>query len=160
MNWKLMVLAAVMVVAVMGVFLTPMQDDGSRDVDYLLFVQMASGGSYADGVLTLDGVPTTVFFSDHPLRIVGHMPNEEFAAQWGDMDENDDDDSPGAILSIHDAEEAGAIITLLGPPSTSGQTISYTIEVVEGSIPPAFGPASLYIDTEEEDPLGDEDDEG
>jgi hypothetical protein len=156
MNWKLMMLAAVMVVAVMGVFLTPMQGDGSRDVDYV-FAQTADGGSYADGVLTLEGVSTTVFFSDRPNRLVGHMPNEKFAGQWDDMDENDDDDSLGAILSIHDAEEAGAVIALLEPPAIDGQTISYLVEVVEGSIPATFGPASLFIDTEEEDlPGGDE----
>ena len=55
MNWKLMILAAVMVVAVLGLFVMEFGDgNGSRwDHD---FVQIASGGSYSDGVLVLHSV--------------------------------------------------------------------------------------------------------
>jgi len=158
MNWKLAILGSVMVVAVLGVFFTQIQDVVAGDTDYL-FVQTADTGTYADGVLTLSGVPTTVFFSDHPRREVGHMPNDEFAAQWDDTDDDDDeDDLPGAVLSIHDAEDAAAVVEILGPPTVSDQTFTYQVEILDGEIPAAFGAASLFIDAEDED-LSDESEE-
>ena len=44
-----------------------------------LFVQTAKDIAYKDGVLTLQDVsPVTVFFSDRPQRIVGHVRNDLF----------------------------------------------------------------------------------
>ncbi len=158
MNWKLAILAAVMVVGVLGIFFTQIQEGGASDIDYL-FVQTAEGGSYAEGVLTLDGVSATVFFSDHPRREVGHTPNEKFAARFGDADDDDDtDDLPGAVLSVHDAEDATAVMAILSTPIVSGQTITYQVEVLEGSITATFGAATLFIDTEGEDLDEDEHD--
>ena len=44
-----------------------------------LFVQTAKDIAYKDGVLILQDVsPVTVFFSDRPKRIVGHVRNDLF----------------------------------------------------------------------------------
>ena len=48
-----------------------------------MFVQVASGSKSSDGVLTLSGVsPATLYFSDRPERVVGHMTNEQFVEGW------------------------------------------------------------------------------
>ena len=45
----------------------------------LLFVQSAGSMSFSDGVLTLkDVAPLTIFFSDRPQRVAGHMPTKSF----------------------------------------------------------------------------------
>jgi len=45
----------------------------------VLFVQTAGSFTFADGVLTLkDVAPMTVFFSDRPKRLTGHIGNEGF----------------------------------------------------------------------------------
>jgi len=44
-----------------------------------MFVQTARGATSADGVLTLSGLsPSTLYFSDRPERVVGHMKTGQF----------------------------------------------------------------------------------
>ena len=54
-----------------------------------MFVQVAQGSKTSDGVLTLSGVsPATLYFSDRPERVVGHMTNEQFVQGWSLGDNN------------------------------------------------------------------------
>lgn len=47
-----------------------------------LFVP-ANDIAYKDGVLTLQEIsPVTLFFSDRPKRIVGHVRNDVFLQKW------------------------------------------------------------------------------
>jgi hypothetical protein len=51
----------------------------SSDEFEALYAQTAAGMAYEDGQLTLNGIaPTTLYFSDRPQRITGHVPTEEF----------------------------------------------------------------------------------
>jgi len=53
-----------------------------KDVQ-MLFVQNAKDVVMEKGRLTLIGVsPTTIFFSDRPKRIAGHMYTEDFVLEW------------------------------------------------------------------------------
>ena len=54
------------------------------DVEYM-FAQTSAGVTVnLDGRITLVGVSaTTLFFSDRPYRVTGHISTEEFVAQWG-----------------------------------------------------------------------------
>ena len=59
------------------------QDKGSTKATEFLFLQTAKDIAYKDGVLTLQDVsPVTVFFSDRPQRIVGHVRNDLFLKKW------------------------------------------------------------------------------
>jgi hypothetical protein len=54
----------------------------------LLFVQNAAGVEIGAGgrTLTLKGVsPTTLFFSDRPVRIAGHYRTEEYLQFWKEL---------------------------------------------------------------------------
>ena len=63
---------------------------------------MASGSKGSDGVLTLSGVsPATLYFSDRPERVVGHMTNEQFVEGWSLGEDNFAADPPNAVLSLH-----------------------------------------------------------
>jgi hypothetical protein len=60
------------------------QDKGSTKATEFLFVQTAKDIAYKEGVLTLQDVsPVTVFFSDRPQRIVGHVRNDLFEKMDG-----------------------------------------------------------------------------
>ena len=49
-----------------------------------MFVQTAQGIESAGGTLTLRGVtPSTLYFSDRPQRVVGHMTTADFVELWG-----------------------------------------------------------------------------
>ena len=65
-----------------------------------LFVQTAKDIAYKDGVLTLQDVsPVTVFFSDRPQRIVGHVRNDLFLKKWAEGSNSFKSDPPNAVLS-------------------------------------------------------------
>ena len=57
----------------------PPVETGTEDGIEFLFVQSAGAASLEAGVLRLAGVnPGTIFFSDRPERIAGHVPTEQF----------------------------------------------------------------------------------
>src|SRR5262245_2992908 len=65
----------------------------------LLFVQTARGVSFEDGRLTLHDVsPTTLFFSDRPKRLAGHVTTLRFLADWDDGKDSFASDPPNATL--------------------------------------------------------------
>jgi hypothetical protein len=68
-----------------------------------MFVQTARDIAYKDGVLTLQDVsPVTVFFSDRPQRIVGHVRNDLFLKKWPEGSNSFKSDPPNAVLSVFD----------------------------------------------------------
>ena len=118
------------------------------EVQYL-FVQNAKDVVIAKGHLTLVGVnPTTIFFSDRPKRIAGHMTTEDFVLDWqeGIVKEGFHDDPPNATLSVFGKDEIVDVVVELKNPRFAGDDLIYDINVLEeeGKIP--SGPVSLFID--------------
>jgi hypothetical protein len=69
------------------------------DKPQFLFVQSAKSMKFSGGVLTLQGVsPMTVFFSDRPKRIVGHVRNDLFVNLWSEGKNSFKKDPPNAAL--------------------------------------------------------------
>jgi hypothetical protein len=63
-----------------------------------LFVQTANDIAYKDGVLTLQEIsPVTLFFSDRPKRIVGHVRNDVFLQKWTEGKNSFKSDPPNAM---------------------------------------------------------------
>ena len=117
----------------------------------LLFVQNASGVALsADGKkLTLKGLaPTTLFFSDRPVRIAGHYRTEEYLRFWKEGPDSFLKDPPNATLSVFEngKEELSDVVVTLRNPKVSGNEITYDVTVIAGTLPKAGGPASLFID--------------
>ena len=117
-----------------------------------LFVQTA-GSMTSDGkTLTLkDMSPSTLYFSDRPQREVGHLSSQLFVANWGDGDNSFAQNPPNAVLSFAEPgdrppEEA---VVVIQDPHLDGDTLSYAITVLEGTVPSATGACALFID-----PLG------
>lgn len=113
-----------------------------------MFVQSAKAVSYHDGKLTLKGVaPATVFFSDRPDRIVGHMTTADFIPFWSKGQDSFLKDNPNASLSVFrpDAEPADIELTLKNPQLNAGD-LSYEVVVLNGSIPANGAEATLFID--------------
>jgi len=117
----------------------------------LLFVQNAAGVAFdASGrTMTLKGLaPTTLFFSDRPVRIAGHYRTDEYLRFWKDGPDSFLKDPPNATLSVFDAgtSELTDVVVTLRNPRVSGADLSYDITVIAGTLPKATGPASLFID--------------
>ncbi len=141
------------------------------DASYL-FVQsgFSSGTLIADAGdtfnLVLQGAPEqTVFFSDRPSRVVGAVATKRFLEELG----FDPSDPPNAALVIQTDDGTSDVIVLeLTSPvyDAAAGTMSYVATLLEGftqleatgagfteeplaadSIPAAFGPSSLFIDS-------------
>jgi hypothetical protein len=118
----------------------------------LLFVQNAAGVEIGAGgkTLTLKNFsPTTLFFSDRPVRIAGHYRTDEYLQFWKAGPDSFLKDPPNATLSVFQKgkDELSDVVVTLRNPRVSGNDITYDITVISGTLPPAgAGPASLFID--------------
>ena len=117
----------------------------------LLFVQNAQGFEVAaDGrTLTLKGLsPTTLFFSDRPVRIAGHYLTAEYLQFWKAGPDSFLKDPPNATLSVFETgkDELSDVVVTLRNPRLAGNNLSYDITVISGTLAKSSGPASLFID--------------
>jgi hypothetical protein len=117
-----------------------------------MFVQIANSTEAHDGTLTLHGLaPSTLYFSDRPQRVVGHLTNQQFVRLWTHGENSFYDDPPNAVLAfIDDGEERlEDVVLVLFDPHLDRDVLTYTVQVLEWSLPTRSGPCSLFID-----PLG------
>jgi hypothetical protein len=114
-----------------------------------MFVQTAQGIERIDGTLTLQGVtPSTLYFSDRPERVVGHMTTADFVDLWAIGDNSFEADPPNAVLAFlepGDQAPEDAVVVIQQPRLEDGQ-LSYSIEALEGTVPTQSGPVTLFID--------------
>ena len=62
-----------------------------------MFVQIARNVTSDQTTLTLQDVaPSTLYFSDRPERVVGHMTTEQFVEQWTEGPNSFFEDPPNA----------------------------------------------------------------
>jgi hypothetical protein len=117
-----------------------------------MFVQLAQGASASDGTLTLHGIsPSTLYFSDRPERVVGHMKTGEFVDDWGTGPNSFAEDPPNAVLSFvePDQDAPSDVVVVLRAPQLAERDLGYSVEVLDGEMPASAGPCTLFID-----PLG------
>lgn len=112
-----------------------------------LFVQTAHNMSFEGGRLSLHTpAPTTLFFSDRPDRVTGHITTEEFVDSWDKGDDSFESNPPNAVLSIFHPDMVSDIVVELTEPELSGGDLSYTVEILDGEMPASGGPSALFID--------------
>ncbi len=121
-------------------------DTDEKIVEYL-FVQSAPTVTLKNGVLTLRGVNgSTLYFSDRPDRIVGHVPTTEFVAHWGEGADSFKADPPNAALSIVGGKEPKQFVVELKAPRLKGGNLIYDVKVLDGDKTATGGECSLFID--------------
>jgi hypothetical protein len=127
---------------------TKSQDQGTQSEEFEAFyAQTAAGMAYENGQLTLNGIaPTTLYFSDRPQRITGHIPTEEFFDSWGEGDDSFASDPPNAVLSIFTEDEIHDVVVVLQEPALEGDQMSYSVDILDGEMPASGGASSLFID--------------
>lgn len=115
-----------------------------------MFVQTAQGIDYDGSALTLRGIaPSTLYFSDRPQRVVGHMATTDFVDLWAVGDNSFESDPPNAVLSFlspgADAPD-DAVVVLRVPTFDNLGDLMYSVEVLDGTVPAQSGPVTLFID--------------
>ena len=114
-----------------------------------MFVQSASGLTSSDGSMMFHGLAhSTLFFADRPERVVGHLHSRKFVEQWGEGENSFADDPPNAVVSfLEDGDTVPEEVTVvLRDPQLDGDTLTYKVEVLDGTLPVSAGPCSLFID--------------
>ncbi len=112
-----------------------------------LFVQTSASMSYADGILTLEGLtPTALMFSDRPDRVTGHIPSGEFIDSWGQGEDSFASNPPNAVLSVFQPEHVQDVVVVLTSPEYDGQNLSYGVDILDGEMPERGGETALFID--------------
>lgn len=114
-----------------------------------MFVQTAQGITSDGTTLTMSGVtPSTLYFSDRPQRVVGHMTTADFVELWAEGENSFQEDPPNAVLAFlepgDDAPEDAVVV--IREPRLEDGSLSYSIEALEGTVPAQAGPVTLFID--------------
>ncbi len=127
-----------------------MADDIEKQLEEMsaMFVQSAHEMTFDGERLTLHGLaPATLFFSDRPQRLVGHLTPQQFVDLWAEGENSFADDPPNAVLSFLDeADTIEDAIFVLQEPQLEGDVITYKIAVLEGNVPNSSRSCSLFID--------------
>jgi len=122
------------------------EDGADGDAEFLM-VQSAHAAKLENGVLRLDGVsPSTMYFSDRPDRIVGHLPTERFVDYWNDG-ETFNEVPPNAALSLLGTEAVEDVVVVLKSMRVEGHDAVYEVEVLEGPESIEGGANAFFIDT-------------
>ena len=114
-----------------------------------LFVQSAHGLTTNNGSVTFHGLAhATLFFADRPQRVVGHLSSRKFVDQWGEGEDSFADDPPNAVLSfLEEGDTVPEEVTMtISDPQLDGDTLTYTVDILDGMLPASSGPCSLFID--------------
>jgi hypothetical protein len=116
-----------------------------------MFVQMAESLTATEDTIRLIGVsPQTVFFTDRPNRIAGHLTMAAYLEEWTARagPDNFAADPPNASLSVYEPgrTENGIAIIRISHPRLEGRDLSYRYRVIQGPVPRAGGATTLFID--------------
>jgi hypothetical protein len=114
-----------------------------------MFVQVALAVEGDSDSLSLLGIaPTTLYFSDRPERVVGHVTTAQFLDQWFQGENSFAANPPNAVCSFFEGadQEPSELIVVLAHPVVSADTLRYGIEILGGEIPVRGGACTLFID--------------
>lgn len=114
-----------------------------------LAVLNAAGARIDGEKLILTGVSAnSIVFADRPVRAAGHVATEQFIMQWDEGKDSFAVDPPNATVSVlgGDGSEVSDAVVTLKAPKLEGNTLTFDIAVLEGSLAGATGPAAVFID--------------
>jgi hypothetical protein len=128
-----------------------MDDQLQKELEEIeaMFVQTARRMTKNDGSVTFhDLSPATLFFADRPQRVVGHLTSKQFVEEWSLGENSFAEDPPNAVISFlaeGDVTPEDAIV-VLKDPRLEGTSITYSIEMLEGTLPVSAESCSVFID--------------
>jgi len=128
-----------------------MSDDIEKQLEDIeaLFAQTAREMTTDGDKVTFHGLaPATLFFSDRPQRVVGHLSTQQFVEEWGKGENSFAEDPPNAVISFVETGDQSPedAIVVLKDPQIDGDSLTYTVDMLEGSLPPKGELVSVFID--------------
>lgn len=119
-----------------------------------LFVIHAADGYIKDDTLFLNNAgPSTLYFSDRPYRVAGHLETDTFLAAWNKGKDSFAANPPNVVISFQKAGKPVDITLELGEPKFDGGDLTFKIIRIlqEDKTMPAekkfkFKHPSLFVD--------------
>lgn len=112
-------------------------------------IVMNSGGATLKGdTLTLTSISgNSILFADRPVRSAGHALTKHLLEEWA-QGGSFEKDPPNATISVLNKDASGVedAVVVLKEPKLEGMNLSFKVDVLEGSLSKADGPASIFID--------------
>jgi hypothetical protein len=117
----------------------------------LMFVQTAEDLQADHKTLRLVNVgQQTLYFSDRPARLAGHLPMTAYMEEWTAAagPDNFASDPPNATLSVLEPgqDENTVAVVEISDPVVDGNDLVYSYQMIEGTMPEAGGATALFID--------------
>jgi hypothetical protein len=119
----------------------------------LMFVQSAEDLKVDQAASTLRLVKVnqqTLYFSDRPVRIAGHIKMADYLKEWTAKAGKDNfaADPPNATMSVYEPgqPENTLVVIKITNPKVDGADLIYTYKIIEGKMPAAGGATALFID--------------
>ena len=114
-----------------------------------LIVMNAEGATLKDGKLVLTGIAkNSILFADRPVRAAGHALTTTLLEEWADGSDSFAADPPNATVSVFGETEDAVYdaVVVLKTPALDGTTLTFDVDVLEGSLDGAKGGAAIFID--------------
>lgn len=95
--------------------------------------------------------PQTLYFTDRPKRIAGHLKMAAYLDEWkaSEGPDNFGSDPPNATLSVYEPghPENTLVVVKISHPVIDGNDLVYSYKMIEGTMPNAGGATALFIDS-------------
>jgi hypothetical protein len=92
----------------------------------------------------------TLYFSDRPVRIAGHIKMADYLKKWTSQAGKDNfkADPPNAVLSVYEQGKPDntLVVVKITNPVVDGADLIYSYKIIDGKIPAGGGATSLFID--------------
>jgi len=114
-----------------------------------LIVLNSRGATLQGGKLTLTGVASnSIIFADRPVRSAGHAPTAHLIEEWAAGSDSFAKDPPNATVSVFTKDGSGVrdAVVVLKSPKLEGDRLAFDVQILEGDLTGADGPASVFID--------------
>jgi len=129
---------------------TPSTASGTPE---LMFVQTADNvrvDTVAKTLRLLNVNQQTLYFSDRPVRLAGHLKMADYLEEWTSKAGKDNfgGDPPNATLSVYEPGQPDstlAVVEIMNP-KIEGPDLSYSYRLIEGKLPAEGGATALFID--------------
>jgi len=132
-------------------FLVPAAMSADTAGAQLMFVQVAEGIKADDATIRLvNAAQQSVYFSDRPVRVAGHLTMTGFLDEWKAKEgpDNFGASPPNATLSVYEPGQTTNTLTVIviSKPVVEGRDPVYNYKLIQGQMPKTGGAASLFID--------------
>ncbi len=117
-----------------------------------LIVLNSKGATLEGGKLVLTGVASnSIVFADRPVRSAGHALTAHLLEEWTPADNVKDgffNNPPNATVSVFskDGQTIKDAVVVMKSPKLEGDKLTFDVDVLEGDLAGADGPASIFID--------------